>query len=305
MADKAVALTTVGTAITTIPVLEGTRRARRDRHPQALRADGHVHLRPGLHLDGAAARARSPISTASRASCSTAAIRSTSSPSNRRFMEVSYLLLHGELPTQDELDTVQLHDHPPHDAARAARDLLSRLPARRPSDGDHVRRRRRACRPSITTAPTSPIPQQRMIAIAPADRQDADDRGDGLQIFASASRSSIRDNEPELHRQFPAHDLRRPGRALRGQSDHRDGDATGSSSSTPTTSRMRRPRPCASPARRAPTRSPASPPASPACGGRRMAAPTRRRSTCCARSARPSASRNISPAPRTRTIRSG
>ena len=52
-------------------------------------------------------------------------------------------------------------------------------------------------------------------------------------------------------------------------------------------SRTRRPRRCASPARRAPTRSPASPPASPACGARPMAAPTRRRSTCCARSARP------------------
>jgi citrate synthase len=50
--------------------------------------------------------------------------------------------------------------------------------------------------------------------------------------------------------------------------------------------------------------SPASRPASPACGARRMAAPTRPRSTCCARSAAPSASRNISPAPRTRRIRS-
>ena len=35
---------------------------------------------------------------------------------------------------------------PPHHAARAAGDLLSRLPARRPSDGDHVRRGRRALR---------------------------------------------------------------------------------------------------------------------------------------------------------------
>jgi citrate synthase len=47
--------------------------------------------------------------------------------------------------------------------------------------------------------------------------------------------------------------------------------------STPTMSRMPRPRRCASPARRAPIRSPASPRASPACGARPLAAPTRRR----------------------------
>ena len=46
---------------------------------------------------------------------------------------------------------------------------------------------------------------------------------------------------------------------------------------TPITSRTPRPRRCGSPARPAPIRSPASRPASPACGGPRMAAPTRRR----------------------------
>ena len=50
-----------------------------------------------------------------------------------------------------------------------------------------------------------------------------------------------------------------------------------SSRCTPTTSRTPRPRPCGWPARPAPIRLPASPPASPACGARRMAAPTRRR----------------------------
>ena len=77
---------------------------------------------------------------------------------NSTFMEVAYLLLHGELPNEGRARRVHLHDQPPHDAARAAGDLLSRLPARRASDGDHVRRRRRAVAPSITTAPTSPIP---------------------------------------------------------------------------------------------------------------------------------------------------
>ena len=62
------------------------------------------------------------------------------------FMEVCYLLLNGELPKKDELDELHLHDLAPHHAARAAGDLLSRLPARRPPDGDHVRRGRRALR---------------------------------------------------------------------------------------------------------------------------------------------------------------
>ena len=57
---------------------------------------------------------------------------------------------------------------------------------------------------------------------------------------------------------------------------------TASSSCTPTTSRTPRPRRCGLPARPAPIRSPASRPAAPRCGARRMAAPTRRRSTCCA-----------------------
>src|SRR6202021_2764735 len=46
---------------------------------------------------------------------------------------------------------------------------------------------------------------------------------------------------------------------------------------TPTTSRTRLLRPCDSPARPAPIRSPASPPVSPACGAPRMAAPMKRR----------------------------
>ena len=138
-----------------------------------------------------AARARSPISTVRRASCSTAAIRSTSWPSNSTFMEVSYLLLHGELAEAGRAGPVHLHDQPPHDGARAAGDLLSRLPARRPSDGDHVRRGRRAVRllPRQHGHHRSRAADDRL---APADRENADAGGDGVQISASASRSSIR-----------------------------------------------------------------------------------------------------------------
>ncbi len=65
---------------------------------------------------------------------------------NSTFMEVCYLLLNGELPDRGRARRLHPHHLAPHHAARAAGDLLPRLPARRPPDGDHVRRRRRAFR---------------------------------------------------------------------------------------------------------------------------------------------------------------
>ncbi len=47
-------------------------------------------------------------------------------------------------------------DHLSHDGPRAAGDLPARFPQGRSPDGDHVRRRRRTCRPFTMTAPTSP-----------------------------------------------------------------------------------------------------------------------------------------------------
>ena len=110
----------------------------------------------------------------------------------------------------------------------------------------------------------------------PHDRENADDRGDGLQIF---DRPAVRLSEerPRLCRQLPAHVLRGAGRGIQGRTRSWRARWTASSSCMPITSRMPRPRPCGWPARRAPTRSPASPPASPACGARRMAAPTKPR----------------------------
>ena len=50
------------------------------------------------------AAARSPTSTATRASWSTAATRSSSWPRSPRYLEVAYLLIHGELPTKEQYD---------------------------------------------------------------------------------------------------------------------------------------------------------------------------------------------------------
>ena len=127
-------------------VLHGHGRPGRHRHPQALRRDRHLHLRSRLHLDRQLPVARSPISTATRASCSTAAIRSTSSPSNRPSWRSPICCSTASCRSKDELDKFTYTIIAPHHAARAARDLLSRLPARRAPDGDHVRRGRRALR---------------------------------------------------------------------------------------------------------------------------------------------------------------
>ena len=67
--------------------------------------------------------------------------------------------------------------------------------------------------PSTTTAPTSPIPKQRMIACHRLIAKMP-------TIAAMAYKYSVGQpflyprQQPHLHRQLPAHDLRRPGRAL-------------------------------------------------------------------------------------------
>ena len=118
-----------------------------------------------------------------------------------------------------------------------------------------------------------------MIASLPADRQDPDDRRNVPQVH---DRPAIRlsAQRSELRRKLPAYDVRGAVRALQGQPDAGARRSTASSSCTPITSRTPRPRPCGWSARPAPAPMPPSPPASPHCGGRPMAAPTRRWSRC-------------------------
>ncbi len=94
---------------------------------------------------------RSPTSTATPASCATAATRSTSWPKESTFLETSYLLIYGELPTADAAGRVRGTDPPAHAAARGPQAVLRRLPARRAPDAGAVARRCRRCRPSTRT----------------------------------------------------------------------------------------------------------------------------------------------------------
>ena len=85
-----------------LPIYRGLRRAGRDRHPQALRADRQVHFRPRFPVHGSRATRASPTSMATRASCCIAATRSSSSPCTCDFLETCYLLLYGDLPNAQE-----------------------------------------------------------------------------------------------------------------------------------------------------------------------------------------------------------
>ena len=258
-----------------LPVFCGHRGPECRRHPQALRRGRHLHLRSRLHLDR---ELRKRHHLHRRRQGHPALSRLSDRPAGRAFELPGSLLPAAVRRTAEQGadgEVRPLH-HPCTPWCMSSwRQFFSRLPPRRPSDGDHVRRGRRA------VGLLSRLHRHQRSAPArdrqpPPDRQDADDRGDGLQIF---DRPALRVSaeQARLHREFPAHDASRSRprstRSIRCWPRR----WTPSSSCMPTTSRMPRPRRCAWPVRRAPIRSPASRPASPACGARRMAAPTKRR----------------------------
>ena len=130
---------------------------------------------------------------------------------NSSFMEVAYLLLNGELPNQGELS-----DSPPPSRATpwcmSSWRRSSVASAAMRTHGDHVRRRRRAVGllSRFDRHPRSGAAHHR---VASPDRQDPDDRGDGVQVQRGPA-LPVPGQLAVLHRQLPAHDLRRSGRAV-------------------------------------------------------------------------------------------
>ena len=180
----------------------------------------------------------------------------------------------------------------PHHGARAAHQLLPRLPTRRPIPWRSCAAWSARCPRSTTTQRTSTSPEQRLIAshrlIAKMPTIAA-----MAYKYALGQPFMYPRNDLAYPRKFPAHDLRRAVRGVRAEpgAQPRDG---------PHPDPARRPRAerldldrADSPVPRAPTRSPASPRGSPRCGAPRMAAPTRRCSRCCRRSAPRSAFREF------------
>ncbi len=163
------------------------------------------------------ATARSPTSTAMKASCCIAATRSSSWPSIRRSSKSSHLLLNGELPTvaqAAEFERGVIHHTMLHEQLRSFFNGFRRDAH---PDGGAVRRGRRdvgllSRQPRHQRSGTSP--HQRL----PADRQGPDDRRLDLQIRDRAA-VHVSAQRPRLCRELPVHDERGAGRAVPRQPD--------------------------------------------------------------------------------------
>ena len=165
-----------------LPIMDGHDRSPRHRRAQALHRARRSSPTTRASPRPPPANRRSPISTATKGVLLHRGYPIEELAEKSDFLEVCYLLLYGELPDRDAEGRVPQEHHLPHDAARADPHLLPRLPARCPSDGGDGGRGRRAL------GLLSRQHRHRRSApardrLAPPDRQDADHRGDGLQIF--------------------------------------------------------------------------------------------------------------------------
>ena len=113
-----------------LPIQDGTIRAMDLRQIKVsrgrLRADD---LRPGVHEHRDLPLARSPTSTATRASCDYRGYPIEQLAEKSDYLEVAYLLVYGELPTSAQLDELDARDHDPHDAAREHQEASWRASA--------------------------------------------------------------------------------------------------------------------------------------------------------------------------------
>jgi citrate synthase len=130
------------------------------------------------------------------------------------FLEVSYLLIYGELPTSDECAAFadRIRDHTMlHESLK---EFFDGLPARRAPRWRCCRPRSARCRPSTRTAWTLRHPEHVEMSTCgcwPSCRRS--------RRTPTRSRSGqpflYPDNSLGLRRELPAHDVRRAGRAVR------------------------------------------------------------------------------------------
>ena len=107
------------------------------------------------------------------------------------FLETSYLLIYGELPTADAAGRVRGADPAAHAAARGPQAVLRRLPARRAPDAGAVVGGVGAV--DLLPGRARPVRRGRRRAVdRPAAGQAADDRRLRVQEVGRASRSSTR-----------------------------------------------------------------------------------------------------------------
>ncbi len=197
-----------------VPDLRGNHRPVRHRHRQVLRRDRNVHLRSRLYVDRQLRiedhlyrrRRRRPAlpRVSDRAAGRARRLsRDLLSPALRR---ASHRRAEGRL---------RQSCHPPHHGARADEPVLSRLPARCASHGGHDGMRRRALG-VLSRLDRHLRSDPAHDRFDPHDREDADAGGDGLQIFDRPA-VHLSEERPRLRHQFPAHVLRGAVRGLQAQ----------------------------------------------------------------------------------------
>ena len=195
--------------------MHGDRGRRRHRHEQAAADDRQGRPRHRLREHGRRARRRSPTSTVTPGSCATAAIRSTSWPSKSSFLEVTYLLIYGELPTADQLAEFD---------QRIRRHTLLHEDLKQFFNGFP----RDAHPMPVLSSAVSALSTFYQDSLDPFDEEQVEISTLRLlaklpTIAAYAYKKSVGqpflypDNSLRPGRELPADDLRLPGRALRGR----------------------------------------------------------------------------------------
>ena len=186
----------------------------RDRHPDALRQDRQVHLRPGLPVD----RVVQLDDHLHRRRQGRALYRGY--PIEELAVQVR---LHGGLPPAAlrraaeprAEDGVHRPRDQAHDGQRADAGLPERLPPGFPSDGGDDRAGRRA----VGVLPRLDQPARRAPARHlrdPADREDADAGRDGVQVLGRPA-VHVSAQRPVVRRELHADDVRDAVRGLQGE----------------------------------------------------------------------------------------
>ena len=204
------------------------------------------------------ARPRSPSSTVTRASCATAATRSTSWPRSRRSSRSPTCSSTASCRPPTELEEF---------SDRIRKHTLLHEDLRRFFDGFP----RDAHPMAVLSSAVSALSTFYQDSLDPFDREHVEMSTVRLMaklptIAAYALQEvdraavALPRQLAGLRRELPAHDVRRPGRAVRGRPDDGPRCSTCSSCCTPTTSRTAPPRRCGWSARATPTCSPRSRP---------------------------------------------
>ena len=242
-------------------------------------------LRPRASPPPPCARAPSPSSTATPGSCATGATPSSELAENSNYLEVAYLLLHGELPTADAVRRMAARDHEPHLHPRERTQAVPRgVPLRRPSHGhaglgrgcafDLLRRRQGDLRPRGPASPDHP-----------AHRQDADPGG-GRPPLLCRDALRLPGQLPRLLRQLPLHDVEGGRAPLRRQPHPGPGARHPLHPPCRPRAELLDHRHAGGRARRTPIPTPAARRPAPRCTAPATAGPTRPSSACSPRSAR-------------------